>query len=228
MKLRNSQANIVALRDGFKLYGYADQYMFRTLVRVRTWEPATAAVIRQELKVGGTFIDAGGGLGFYTALARRLVGPKGKVLSFEPHPENYRCILLSVEALKKVHNVAVYAAALGSAFGTARLWTNPGNEGDNRLDSVEHIRMDDSFDVVVLPLDSLNIEPTGPVVMKMDVQGAECDVLLGAAEFCARYQPVIVAENNDTLYGDALTVMLDKMGYVVTPIRGKDVVARPK
>ena len=49
-----------------------------------SFERVESAVVRRKLRSGMTFVDVGANVGYYTALAARLVGPMGAVFAFEP------------------------------------------------------------------------------------------------------------------------------------------------
>jgi FkbM family methyltransferase len=223
---RTEGADRVEMADGFALYGHAGAYMFDVMTTRRTWELATAAVIREHLKPGGTFVDVGAGLGYYTVLASRALGRAGRVLSFEPHPENYRCMMMGLAAVN-AGNVSAYAVALGARLTATRLWANPVNEGNNRVGGAGNADWL-SFGCVTVPLDVFIEALPGPVVMKIDVEGGEPDVIAGAHGFISRHRPFIVAENNEGIYGDALTAGLTALGYDVTPLHNKDIQATPR
>src|SRR5450755_4229427 len=72
------------------------------------------------LRPGATFVDVGCNKGDFSLLASRLVGPEGRVLSFEPHPENCRWIRKSI-AKNEYRNIELYELALSDTNGTAQL-----------------------------------------------------------------------------------------------------------
>src|SRR5580658_7871803 len=49
-----------------------------------SFERDESKVVRQKLRTGMTFVDVGANVGYYTALASRLVGPTGSVFAFDP------------------------------------------------------------------------------------------------------------------------------------------------
>jgi FkbM family methyltransferase len=200
--------------------------MFDKLAESKTWEVGVTKVIRDHLKPGGSFVDVGAGLGYYTLLASRLLGYTGRVLSFEPHPENYRCIMLALAEIDAA-NVSAYAVALGEKLEATCLRSNPVNEGTSRI-GVLGDKSWRGFSCMVVPLDALSAELPSPVVMKVDVEGVEPAVLLGAREFIKRYRPFIVAENNTWIYRDALTAGLVALDYSVAPLGDLDVMATPR
>jgi FkbM family methyltransferase len=52
----------------------------------RFYEPATTACLRRHLAPGRVFVDIGANHGYFTLLAAALVGPRGRVVAFEPNP----------------------------------------------------------------------------------------------------------------------------------------------
>ena len=50
------------------------------------------SALQRELRPGATFFDIGANVGFVTLIAARLVGPSGRVVAFEPVPENVAAI----------------------------------------------------------------------------------------------------------------------------------------
>ena len=56
------------------------------------YEPGTFAFLRRRCRPGDTVMDIGAHIGLFTVFMARLVGPSGRVLSFEPTP--YTCGVL--------------------------------------------------------------------------------------------------------------------------------------
>src|ERR1035437_4240958 len=50
------------------------------------WEPEMTDEFKRLVRPGMTVLDVGANIGYHTVLASRLVGPKGRVLAFEPDP----------------------------------------------------------------------------------------------------------------------------------------------
>jgi hypothetical protein len=60
------------------------------------YEPFTVELLRKHLRPGMTVVDGGAHVGFHTLLAARLVGPTGRVFSFEPDLYNFPCLVFNV------------------------------------------------------------------------------------------------------------------------------------
>ncbi len=142
------------------------------------YEPMETALLREHLKENQTFVDVGANIGYYTLLAARAVGPKGRVYAFEPDPANFRLLEKNV-ALNGYHrNVVMVNKALSSESGTAKLYLNPVNRGDHRIYNTRDGR--ESVDIETLALDEYLKKLDQKVhFIKMDVQGAEAAALGG-------------------------------------------------
>jgi FkbM family methyltransferase len=78
-------------------------------------------LVRNWLKPGATFVDVGSNKGDFTLLAAKVAGSDGKVLSFEPEPNNCYWIRKSIEA-NGYENIKLHDVALSAANGTASLY----------------------------------------------------------------------------------------------------------
>jgi FkbM family methyltransferase len=127
--------------------------------------------------VGSTVIDVGANIGYNTLHAARLVGRRGRVVAIEPTPDNLAVLRRNVAAAG-LRNVAIEPVAAGSARGTHDLFVRGAVSAVNSLFPLScYASVTDVLQVPVVPLDAL-VE--GPVdLVKIDVEGAELDVLEG-------------------------------------------------
>lgn len=78
-----------------------------------TYETEEAALARQILGPGDSFVDANGGIGFFTALAASRVGPTGQILAVEARTMSY----LRLERVVRdnhLNQVVLHHGALGA------------------------------------------------------------------------------------------------------------------
>lgn len=145
------------------------------------------------LRSGATFLDVGCNKGDFSLLASCLVGPQGRVLAFEPHPENCRWIRKSV-AKNAYHNVDLYELALSDANGIAHLHLGE-KSGFHTLLPGKPQREEGIIDVQTRRLDDLleEIHFDRPIdAMKIDVEGADMHVLRGAQKTISRNPGIVI------------------------------------
>jgi hypothetical protein len=114
----------------------------------------------------------------------------------------------------------VVGAALGAAAGRAVLLLpeRDSDEYQRTIATVGDVQTADGYDTEVITLDSLELPRLD--VLKLDIEGAECDALLGARETLVRCRPrlllVEVIEENLARFGrtgDDLASLLESFDY---------------
>ena len=171
----------------------------RAILRDR-FENAERCFVEKYLQPGMTVLDIGAHHGFYTLLAAQKVGPGGRVIAFEPSPREREKLFRHLR-LNGCTNVQVESLALGGREGLAELFVVNGKEtGCNSLRPPQVPQPTEVLEVPVGRLDSYLERQRVPGVdfIKMDVEGAELEVLRGAAELLGRRpRPVILCEVQD-------------------------------
>ena len=82
--------------------------------------------MRQVLGAGGTFVDAGANIGWFSLLGASLVGPTGHVVAIEPNPLNVALLRQSARD-NGFDNVDVMVVALSDEGGVVALETDGSN-----------------------------------------------------------------------------------------------------
>jgi FkbM family methyltransferase len=163
------------------------------------FEPNEMYLLSKLLGTGCSFVDVGANIGLYTLPAARLVGPSGKVLSFEPSPREGAFLKRNVER-NSLSWVSVDDRAVGDLEnGRALLHlADEQHGGQNTLGSVvyEKVRLVADADVAMTTLDRAIVEHglDGVDVLKIDVEGAEFKVLSGARNLLGKSRPVLMME----------------------------------
>jgi FkbM family methyltransferase len=149
------------------------------------YEPRETAVIRENLRPGSVFVDAGANVGWFTALAAGIVGTNGKVLSFEPSPYAYRLLLLTVA---RCPNVKAFNFGLSDHDGEAHLFVPPEANRNHNPSMVEYCPGAIPVTVRVRPLGAVLEELAVPRVdvMKIDVEAHEPEVFAGCESVLRR------------------------------------------
>jgi FkbM family methyltransferase len=127
--------------------------------------------------VGATVVDAGANIGYNTVYAARAVGRSGRVVAVEPAADNVR-VLRDNLAANRLDNVDVHQVALGRSREIRDLFLRGETSAVNSLfEPSVYAAVTGIERVTVAPLDDL-VDGHADVV-KIDVEGAELDVLAG-------------------------------------------------
>ena len=155
-----------------------------------TYEAERQQKIASVLKPGMTFFDIGAHVGFFTLLGAHYVSPYGQVFAFEPSPHNTGSLTNHL-AMNEIKHATVIQAAVSDYRGTMRF-----DDGHSR--ETGHLSEQGNSRVQSVTLDSLWNEGAIPLpdAMKIDVEGAEYDVLKGAREVLRTAKPAIFLETH--------------------------------
>jgi FkbM family methyltransferase len=167
------------------------------------FEKENQAFAWSALRRGDVFVDAGANVGFFTLLGARAVGREGRVFAFEPLPANREALEKHV-VLNGLTNVVVSAAALSDRTGRGRF-------GHRGAPSCARLMADGEYDVATTRLDeALGPEQSSRVrLIKIDVEGAEASVLVGARELLGDppRPALMVATHGWRAHEECLTVL---------------------
>lgn len=144
------------------------------------------------VRPGMTVVDAGANVGWNAVRAARLVGAAGRVVAVEPTPDTLAVLLRNVAACG-LSTIEVAPVAAGRAAGTAELFVRGGVSAVNSLyPESRFAQVTQVLQVPVVPLDAL-VEGVAGVV-KIDVEGAELEVLAGMERLLAAPGLVLIVE----------------------------------
>jgi FkbM family methyltransferase len=169
------------------LYGDSYWYACNNL-----WEPPVLVALKDLCRPGMTVFDVGANMGGLTSAMSRLVGPLGRVCSFEASPRIIGHLQRNV-VLNGHNNVTVHHRAVFSRSNELTAIY----EGDHLNDSLYRANSPNGVghQVKTLALDDF-CEAAGlsPEVLKMDIEGAEYEALLGAERLLANGKPHLILE----------------------------------
>jgi FkbM family methyltransferase len=182
-----------------------------------TYEPATTKLLQSIMKPGMTFVDVGAHVGYYSLLAARQVGPQGKVYAFEPEPVNYSLLIKNVE-LNGYSNVSAKPKAVSGSVGSTALHISALDSGRNSV--YRHgLPEQGSVQVDTTTLDAFFEAKSWPKIdlIKMDVEGAEQDVLNGMIQLLKKTENLkIIMEFNPALLH---TAGVDPLQFLAEPAK---------
>jgi FkbM family methyltransferase len=177
------------------------------------YESATVSLLSDILHEGMTFCDVGANIGIITLFAARRVGPRGRVIAFEPTPANAEILRRNI-ALNGYGNVTVIQKAVFDAPGTARLYLSE-YRGCHSLFPGPNRSSGEMIEVETVRLDSLP-EISQVDVLKIDAEGADLGVLRSLGAF--RPAHVILEYNSERMKAAGLSSAgflecVSSMGY---------------
>ena len=169
-------------------------------------------IFRELVKEGDVVFDIGAHVGFYTLVSSLLVGEKGRVIAFEPIPENLHYLRQHLE-INFVDNVDVIEAAVSDHHGRERLSRGPSS-------SMWHFGARGELEVETIKLDDLvlNAKLPPPNLIKMDIEGAEELALTGSAELISEFHPVVILSTHGDDVHQRCRSFLESAGYRLSPI----------
>ncbi len=186
-------------------------------------EPWIQEILKSELRLGDCYYDVGAHTGFFSLIASRFVGPSGRIVAFEPDPENAALLRANI-AKNGVEHAAVLEAAVWSSPGQVtferasdasnRMTGRIASTGDSRQAriTVPAVRLDDVV---------FGQRRPAPNLIKMDVEGAEWEALQGARRLLSEVKPKLLCEVHDRGQMDQIRAYLEQFGYIAeewTPV----------
>jgi FkbM family methyltransferase len=190
-------------------------------------EPRSEEAMQQHLHPGMTFYDLGANIGFLSLIAARLVGPTGKVISFEADPEN---------ALRLRENLARNKFAHASVVEQA-VWSESGAISFARVDSKQspdrgtgHVASETTSDTISIPavsLDDFIKSHTCPDFVKCDVEGSEVAVFQGAGRLLREVRPILLVETHSLENHRLVTENFLQLHYACKDLDGNHILALP-
>ncbi|MGH9480159.1 MAG: FkbM family methyltransferase [Terriglobales bacterium] len=162
--------------------------------------------------------DIGAHTGAYALFFSRRVGAGGRVIAFEPQPDNFATLTRNLEA-NAIRNVLPLRLALGNQRGRRTIFMLPGMPTTASLaDDARTPLRRQAGETQVERLDELVAAAALPCpdFIKIDVEGMELDVLCGAEQTLARSRPQILVE----IHGCGRRQKAERMRAVATLLLG--------
>lgn len=192
------------------------------LYQTGVWEPEVTGAFRALVKPGDVVFDIGGDAGYYSLLFARGTTASGKVYVFEPIPKGIQRIEENAR-LNAFDHIEVIGTALGSKPGSFVL-EKPFE--DSRINLQKQEPGPDDILVQVVRFDDLAAERSLPRadLIKIDVEGAEMEILRGMENYVATHRPAFAIELHPHLlpqFGasvEDVTSWLRTRGYKLTAL----------
>ncbi len=159
-----------------------------------------AKFLIKNLKNGGEFMDIGVHFGFFSLLAAKLVGQKGRVISIEASPEMFAIFQENCKNKSNITPLNIAAASVEKIidfFEFPILYSEyntlfPDQYKDEHWYQKMNAR---KVSIQALPIDKvIQQRQLHPQIIKIDVEGAELDVLKGLEKYLRANNTTIVME----------------------------------
>lgn len=193
-------------RDFTLLASAYDMTVGTQLIHEGNWMPQELRLLEGFLPYGGVAVDAGANIGGFALPLSKHVGPDGQVHAFEPFRNIFQ-ILTANCAMNGLTSCYTYHNALGEK-PERKVRPSPGlnavgnpsksfvvdevasemlvhHDGQGRTETIEVTRLDDKLDLPRLD------------IIKIDVESAEYEMLLGAGKTISRHRPLIYVEDSE-------------------------------
>lgn len=187
------------------------RYHFRRLARTGNLIPDEPEIadVTTHTREGDWVIDVGANVGRYACYMARLVGPRGRVLAFEPVLATF-CVLAENVRQSGASNVTLFNIALSSRDLVLNMSVPV--DPDTGLSNYYQARISESgAPVFCLKLDSFSI-PHAVRLIKIDAEGHDLEVLEGAEQTIQRDRPVVIVEGWES---GAAAAWLRERGYSI-------------
>jgi FkbM family methyltransferase len=176
---------------------------------IGTVERGKLEIFSSAVRGGDVVYDLGAHVGLYALLASDLVGPQGRVYAFEPLPRNIRYLLKHLQ-MNHVGNCTVVEAAVNDADGYESFDLGP-HPAMGFLGSP----CGEAMRVRTVTIDALvrtgRIQP--PMVVKVDIEGAEFDALCGASDVLGEHRPIVFLATHGPELHRRCCELLVSLGY---------------
>jgi FkbM family methyltransferase len=180
-------------------------------------EPDCAGLFWELARRATVTVDVGAHVGYFTVLAA-MANPEGRVIALEPLPTVFMRLQRNLH-LNGLSNVTAVQKAAGASTGPAQFFHVPVDEVPSSSSLSEEFMSTapvvESLAVDVVRLDSLADELGigGIDLLKIDTETTEPQVLAGMGTLLAESQPDIFCEVLGTADVNALTGVLEPVGY---------------
>ena len=151
-------------------------------------------VLRENLSEGNTFVDIGAYIGYYSVLARNIVGESGKVISFEPNPESYKMLKKNIQ-LNGYKNCIPENIALSDEEGFFKLFIGAYTDDSSSMFLAEIVDENRYVRVETMTFDNYcELHRIAPDLVKIDAEGAEHKILKGGCKVIDKHHPKFLIE----------------------------------
>lgn len=193
---------------GFMFYNPND-FVGSMLETYGEWTYSEITLLSQLVNPGDVVVDVGANIGTHTLSLARQVLPGGFVYSLEPQRLAFEFLNANI-VLNNLTNVFPIHAGAGDHMDSMLVpMVNPNVQANAAAFSIEGHSFGDR--VRIITLDSLRLGRC--TLIKVDVEGMECQVLEGARQTINNLRPILFLENNELEHSQRLLSLVNEFNY---------------
>lgn len=192
------------------------------------YESDVNGVLRKYIKNGDIVVEAGANNGSETILLSYLVGSNGQVFAFEPIPKICEILRKNIELNNFQDRVEIEEIALGKNIDARTGFYLMPDDAPNQGMSSKYKFAEAGNKIIVneTTLDSFAEKKGINKIdfIKMDIQGSELDLILGAEKTIKKFKPVILLEidrnsiKNTNYSVKEIWNILTDLGYIIKSV----------
>jgi FkbM family methyltransferase len=192
-------------------------------------EPEVQRVLVDHLQPGTTFYDLGANIGFFSLMAARLVGPQGRVFSFEADPEIAARLRENLSRNEFSQAQVVQKAVWSESTTISFARVDPNTSPDRGLGHVSaNASGAGAITIEAVSLDEFAATNPAPDFVKCDVEGAEVAVFQGASSLLSQKHPILLVEMHSSENQRVLLKRFAALGYQCRQLDETHVLALPQ
>jgi len=189
------------------------RFLFSSMASI---DPPLLMAAHKLVRAGDVIWDIGANIGFFSLAAAVCAGNRGEVIAFEPDVWLVQLLRRTSAAQPAAHaRITVVPAAVASEVSLRRFSIAARSRASNALVGYGSSQMggvEEQYLVAVFNLDWLLARLRIPNVVKIDVEGAELEVLRNQHRMLNEVRPVIVCEVGSQT-ADEITRILSSASY---------------
>jgi FkbM family methyltransferase len=198
-------------RDAYYLANENDAYVGRSLIEYGEYGQEEFELLSKLVQAGSYVVEIGANIGAHTVRLAKSVGLSGRVVAFEPQPVVFQT-LAGTMSLNSLMNVDCLPYGVGREPGQVMFpaidYRKPNNFGGLGLTDLP----EGANPVRIVTLDEIYAYDRLDF-LKIDVEGMELDVLIGAQRCLQKFQPALYVENDIPEKSPELIRHLFDVGY---------------
>lgn len=228
-----------------ELIGYNDYILNNVRQTNLLWEENICSAIVDNFENGKEFVDIGGNIGLISLGVNKIAKEKGKYISnihcFECDSSTFRMLVHNTNSLSDSY-VKLYPFALADKRQLCLMSENYYNRGCNFIYNTFDSQSSNNYNYPFIPqtnnydkkcfvptltLDEISYQFKNIGIIKIDVEGFEYFVLLGAKDIINKHKPLILIEIWDVNKEKIFDLMENQYGYNLELIEEQNYICRP-